>query len=86
MEEKSINSGTTFHVRKSQDMKFNFLQQAYIQKTKVPLKKVDFFDKVLEMIEREIESMAQKQVVDGKVKSVPVPPENMVGIDGGMMG
>jgi len=48
---------TTLHIRKQQDMKLNALMQTYIQKTLVKKKKVDFFDKVLEILEKEITSM-----------------------------
>lgn len=48
---------TTLHIRKQQDMKLNVLMQTYIQKTLVKKKKVDFFDTVLEILEKEITSM-----------------------------
>ena len=67
-----INESTTMHIKKLQDIKFNALMHRYFERNLVRSKKVDFFDKVLEIMEKEINAMPQKAVVDGKVVYTPV--------------
>jgi hypothetical protein len=58
---------TTLHVKKSQDMKLNFLLQLYIQKTHIRLKKVDFFDVILGILEKEINAMPEMAIMGDKL-------------------
>ena len=71
MDEQITTGTTTFHLRKQQDMKFNMLMASYNHKTKIKLKKVDFFDKVLELLEKQVNSMPTKEIINGQVVYIP---------------